>query len=274
MLNLFFKVYLNQLCSERNAESDILAKRSSGDGFWGQSGRNVSIIYAGGDDLFIVGAWDDTVELAFDIQSEFERFTWGRPYDKGGISGGLTLSQPKFPLYQMAFLSSEAEAFAKHDLAGRDEMTPKNRIALFFDHSKRQRKMRLEKRGREYRNRYMLSMTWGLAHEFLLPMMKVYIECGKLSGDANERMSFNVDKFSFATVEKWFAVIRKYQDSNFLYLPTMARVMSSIEKEFNDNADIFKRLTALLYTRKEGTETWISHFHIALNWLAYLRRTA
>lgn len=275
LLNLFFKVYLNQICSERKGELDLLAKGNSEDiAMWGQHGRNVSIIYAGGDDLFIVGAWDDTVELAFDIQNLFERFAWGRRQENGGISAGLTLHQPKFPLYQMAHLSSEAEFYAKHDRDRGDRVLAKNRIALFFDHSKRQLKRRLELRGQEYRNRYMLSMTWGVAHDFLLPLMTVFMDCGKLHGDTNDRKSFTVDKFSFATVEKWFAVIAKYQESNLLYLPTMARVMRGIEKEFDDSADLFRRLVAILYTREEGTETWLSHFHIALNWLAYLRRTA
>lgn len=274
MLNLFFKVYLNQICKER--EIDILKKSEAEGDAWGKPGRNVSIVYAGGDDLFIVGAWDDTVELVFDIQLAFERFTYGRPPKDGGISGGLTLHQPKFPLYQMARLSAEAETYAKHDDDG-DGQPQKNRVVLFFDHSKRQRKIRIGQRGREYRNRYMLSMTWVMAHDFLLPLMKIYTACGKLNGDANERKYFSVDKFSFATIEKWFAVIEKYQQSNQLYLPTMARVMRSIEHGFgNDRNDtaLFEELVACLYTTEQGKQNWISHFHIALNWLAYLRRTA
>lgn len=270
MLNLFFKVYLNHICKER--KTDILKKSEAEGSAWGKPGRNVSIVYAGGDDLFIVGAWDDTVELAFDIQQTFKSFTLGRPAKDGGISGGLTLHQPKFPLYQMARLSAEAEAYAKHDDDG-DGLQRKNRISLFYDHSKLHRKRRL---GKSQRSRYMLSMEWQLAHAFLLPLMGVYQRCSPPSPKfkADERKRMEVDKFSFGTIEKWFAVIEKYQRSNQLYLPTMARVMRGIEHGFRNDTTLFEELVTCLYTTEQGKQNWISHFHIALNWLAYLRRTA
>lgn len=270
MLNLFFKVYLSQICRERKA--DILKRNVSEPLAWGKPGRNVSVIYAGGDDLFIVGAWDDTVELTFDIQQVFEAFSCGRSENDGGISGGLTLHQPKFPLYQMARLSAEAESYAKKDEEG-DGQPQKNRISLFYDHSKLGRKMRLAPLER---SRYMLSMEWALFDEFLLPLMKVYQRCFKKTDfKPQERKSIEVDKFSYGTIEKWFAVIEKYQRSNQLYLPTMARVMRGVEREFGDDSStLFKDLVKYLYTNEKGTENWISHFHIALNWLAYLRRNA
>lgn len=270
ILNIFFKVYLNQICLDR--KTNILKKSETVDRIWGNPGRNVSIIYAGGDDLFIVGAWDETVELAFDIQKAFESFTYGRPKNEGGISGGLTLHQPKFPLYQMASLSAEAEAYAKHDDDG-DGQQRKNRISLFYDHSKLHRKKRL---GHHYRSRYMLSMDWSLGYAFLLPLMGVYRRCFKQPDfKASEKKCIEVDKFSYGTIEKWFAVIEKYQLSNQLYLSTMARVMRGIEHEFHDeDTTLFEELVTYLYTTEKGKENWISHFHIALNWLAYLRRTS
>ncbi|HWR28240.1 MAG TPA: type III-A CRISPR-associated protein Cas10/Csm1 [Negativicutes bacterium] len=268
MLNLFFKVYLNQISATRSV--DILGKNGAQNDEWGKAGRNVSIVYAGGDDLFIVGAWDDTVELAFDIQKNFKEFSYGRPEGDGGISGGLTLHQPKFPLYQMAHLSAEAEAYAKHDDDGNGQ-PQKNRISLFYDHSKLRRKMRLVPLER---TRYMLSMEWALADQFLLRLMQVYRRCSTVSQKVSERKRMEVDKFSFGTIEKWFSVIEKYQRSNQLYLPTMARVMRGIEKDFGKETDLFEELVTYLYTSEEDKKNWISHFHTALNWLAYLRRTA
>ena len=268
VLNIFFKVYLNKICFDR--KTDILKKSEAVDRVWGNPGRNVSIIYAGGDDLFIVGAWDDTIELAFDIQQAFERFTNGRLVKDGGISGGLTLHQPKFPLYQMARLSAESEAYAKYDDDG-DGLQRKNRISLFYDHSKLHRKKRL---GHHNRSRYMLSMEWSLANKFLLPLMGVYRRCFSPVLSAEHRNYIEIDKFSLGTIEKWFAVIEKYQLSNQLYLPTMARVMRGIEHEFDEKeTTLFEDLATYLYTTDTGKKNWISHFHIALNWLAYLRRT-
>jgi CRISPR-associated protein Csm1 len=64
------------------------------------------IIYAGGDDLFIVGAWDKLVTLAERIQAEFRRYT-GNP--NLTISAGISLmDRPKFPLYLAAKQAKEA----------------------------------------------------------------------------------------------------------------------------------------------------------------------
>ncbi|NTW63094.1 MAG: type III-A CRISPR-associated protein Cas10/Csm1 [Chlorobiaceae bacterium] len=270
MLNLFFKLHLNHICANRSF--DLLKKNKAEHEEWGKPGRNVSIIYAGGDDLFIVGAWDETVELAFDIQKEFECFTAALPKGANGISGGLTLHQPKFPLYQMARLSAEAEAYAKGDRDDGELKPKKNRISLFYDHSKVNRKMRL---GNVERSRYMLSMEWALAKTFLWPLMEMYQRCFKHTEFQSEtRKSIEIEYFSYSTIEKWFAVIKKYQQSNQLYLPTMARVMKDVEREFSDDdkATLFKNLVSYLYTTEESKRNWISHLHIALNWLTYLRR--
>ncbi|AOS83487.1 type III-A CRISPR-associated protein Cas10/Csm1 [Chlorobaculum limnaeum] len=277
MLNLFFKVYLNEICAgnlgKEEKPTDIVGKNyqeKNPDGT--NKGRNVSVVYVGGDDLFILGAWDETAELAFDIQRCFACFTGGS-FDsekKGcGISGGLTLHQPKFPLYQMAQKSGEAEHVAKNDKDTIYGDIEKNRIALFYDDSKYQRRLKMKT---PERYRYMLSMTWNLSGDFLIPLMKTYCECGSLKSQ-DGRLVLEIDKFSYQTIEKWFAVIEKYQESYMLYLPTMARVMKQVEEGKNMNADLFKKLFSYLYTNEESKKNWISHLHIALNWLSFLRRT-
>ncbi|NTU50507.1 MAG: type III-A CRISPR-associated protein Cas10/Csm1, partial [Desulfobulbaceae bacterium] len=230
MLNLFFKVYLKRICTGNLdgelKETDIIGKK-----YAENNGRNVSVIYSGGDDLFILGAWDETTELAFDIQRCFSLFT-GETLNKEkkivaeglGISGGLTLHQPKFPLYQMARKSGEAEHLAKRDKDFNHDDVKKNRIALFHDDAKVQRKLKMQ-----HPARYMLSMTWNLGNAFLLPLMETYRKCGKLK-EQEERLVLEIEKFSYQTIEKWFAVIDKYQYSNMLYLPTMARVMNAVKR--------------------------------------------
>jgi CRISPR-associated protein Csm1 len=266
LLNLFFKVYLNNICAGNLnglTPANILDKDYS-------KGRNVSVIYAGGDDLFIVGAWDETAELAFDIQKCFHQFTGGdanTSSNRLGISGGLTLHQPKFPLYQMAKKSGDAESVAKNDTDKPNGEKEKNRIALFFGDSKEQRKSQLAKK-----EHYMLSMKWSLANEFLLPLMEVYGECGRTK-ESNNRTVFEIDKFSSSTIEKWFAVIEKHQETGKMHLPTMARVMSQIQKDPKMDETLFQKLTSYLYTNDTSKQNWISHLHIALNWLSYLRRT-
>ena len=265
LLNLFFKVYLNQICGER--KTDIVLKNNAVDHEYGKVGRNVSVIYAGGDDLFIVGAWDETVELSFDIQQDFECFTQGR-----GISGGLTLHQPKFPLYQMARRSVEAEKFAKLDKDKETDRKEKNRIALFFDDEKMNRSKLVTK---EIPQRYMLSMTWSLGKDYLVPLMKLYSKCGKCNGNADDRKVFELRKntISYQTIEKWFLVLATYRSTGRLYLPLMACVLNEVEKTFGaaDRA-IFDELYSFLYTKSYTEELYLANLHIALNWLSYLRR--
>ena len=267
MLNLFFKVYLNLICCER--KTDIIGKNASLKEEYGKSGRNVSVIYSGGDDLFIVGAWDETVELAFDIQKSFEGFINGRGI---GISGGLTLHQPKFPLYQMARRSEDAEKFAKHDKDKEHKPAEKNRIALFYDEEKMRQLNRIPM---STPNRYMLSMTWGLGANYLLELMKVYSLCGKQIGKDQDRKVFELNRntISYQTIEKWFQVLVIYRLKARLYLPIMARVLKDLEDAFGvDEGGIFKKLFQYLYTKPYTEELYLANLHIALNWLSYLGR--
>ncbi len=69
------------------------------------------IIYAGGDDLFIIGSWNQLPEFAKKIRSEFREFCCMNPVFS--ISGGLTLQRGKYPIYKGAQIAGEAEKKAK-----------------------------------------------------------------------------------------------------------------------------------------------------------------
>ncbi len=68
-------------------------------------------VYSGGDDLFFVGSWDATVELARRIRRDLVRFTVRTDL---GISGGIALVHEKYPLYLAAEEAASAEHNAKH----------------------------------------------------------------------------------------------------------------------------------------------------------------
>lgn len=70
------------------------------------------IQYAGGDDLFVVGAWDALPVFAERVRDAFREFTGKNP--AFGLSGGIVLVESKFPLYQAAQLAEDAEHRAKH----------------------------------------------------------------------------------------------------------------------------------------------------------------
>lgn len=68
-------------------------------------------IYSGGDDLFIVGAWDVLPHLALKLTADFEAYVTGNTAVHA--SGGLTLHGGKFPLYQAARAAEQALDAAK-----------------------------------------------------------------------------------------------------------------------------------------------------------------
>ena len=70
----------------------------------------LNIIYAGGDDLFVVGRWDKVIDFAERIHQETkDRFG----NDGISISGGIAVVQPKFPISKAAELAGDAENAAK-----------------------------------------------------------------------------------------------------------------------------------------------------------------
>lgn len=96
-LELFFAGHLNGVCR------DVAAQ--------GKHDNMLYVIYAGGDDLFVVGAWDRMPLLAERIRKDFSAYTGHNPHLT--LSGGVTLEGRKFPLYRAAERAGEAEGKAK-----------------------------------------------------------------------------------------------------------------------------------------------------------------
>lgn len=110
-MSYFFKVYLNSLAEER--QQNFLDHQSTYG--WQNLSKNkrdnLLFIYAGGDDLFVTGAWNELVEFAFDVYQSFRAYTGHHPDIT--LSGGISLSGPKYPLYQSAEDAGYAEGAAK-----------------------------------------------------------------------------------------------------------------------------------------------------------------
>lgn len=84
------------------------------------------ILYSGGDDLFIVGRWDKTIELAKEIRNEFKK--WVCNSKKLTLSGGIALMPGKFPILKAAKEAEKAEKLAKDHIVNGVE---KNAFTLF-----------------------------------------------------------------------------------------------------------------------------------------------
>jgi CRISPR-associated protein Csm1 len=107
-LDYFFKGYLNELRSNNEYKDSI------------------QIIYAGGDDIFVMGKWDKIIDFAEDVRNDFKSYVCGNP--TLSISGGIAIVTPKFPISKAAKGAEKGEDNAKdHYFDGKK----KNAITLF-----------------------------------------------------------------------------------------------------------------------------------------------
>lgn len=94
-LHLFFAGYLHQILTDY---------------------QQSQIIYAGGDDVFIIGSWDELPEVALKIRQEFQKYCADNPHFT--LSGGIATVGGKYPISRAAELAGEAEERAKNLLRG------------------------------------------------------------------------------------------------------------------------------------------------------------
>lgn len=80
------------------------------------------ITYSGGDDLLIIGPWDDTIRLAERISEEFLRFTCENPAIT--LSAGVAIVSSRLPV-------ARAVSIAEEHLEKAKSMEGKNRVAVF-----------------------------------------------------------------------------------------------------------------------------------------------
>ena len=104
-MSLFFKSYINPILEAPEPDGSHLA---------------VAIVYSGGDDVFLVGAWNSVIAAAQRIQEAFAAFCGGSLT----LSAGISIHPDTFPIRMAAAQSAELEDRAKQ--------TPgKNSLALF-----------------------------------------------------------------------------------------------------------------------------------------------
>lgn len=107
-LSLFFKLHINKILT--NSSYSIDKKENHG--------RNVTICYSGGDDLFIVGAWNEIIELSVDIRRKFEQYTQGTLT----LSAGIGIYKDSYPISAIAREVADLEEASKA-LPGKNAVT-------------------------------------------------------------------------------------------------------------------------------------------------------
>lgn len=105
-MSLFFQLYINEILSGRYGAKKPLA---------------VSIVYSGGDDVFLVGAWNNVIQAANWVQKAFSDYTCGALT----ISGGIGIFDDHYPIRAAAAQTAELEDRAKSE--------PEKNAVSFFD---------------------------------------------------------------------------------------------------------------------------------------------
>ncbi len=75
--------------------------------------RNIYTVYAGGDDLLLVGPWRTLLTFALYLRNQFRRYVCHHPDIT--LSAGITVCHSRFPLAQAAEQADRALIKAKHD---------------------------------------------------------------------------------------------------------------------------------------------------------------
>ncbi|HII61493.1 type III-A CRISPR-associated protein Cas10/Csm1 [Pyrococcus horikoshii] len=120
-MDYFFKFYLKQII--RGYYEDVIGYVPSL-GEWRER-PNVVVVYAGGDDFFIVGAWNEIFELAFRVRNAFSSYTGNNLT----ISMALGYFHPKTPIYRVAEVMKERLDIAKDE--GRNAVYIVDRLGTF-----------------------------------------------------------------------------------------------------------------------------------------------
>ncbi len=111
MLDFFFSAYLPFLLQKEKIFSDTYT------------------VFAGGDDLFLIGPWENMVRLADKLYQDFRRYTANNPNIT--LSATVTLVKPRFPVNTAAHLAEEGLKKAKD--GGRDKLCVFNELVAWKD---------------------------------------------------------------------------------------------------------------------------------------------
>lgn len=89
----------------------------------------IHINYSGGDDLLVLGPYDDIICFAQELRNKFKE--WTANNDSINLSGGISIISPKFPIGKAVDMSEEFLEVSKS--CGRDKITVFGEIVDWYD---------------------------------------------------------------------------------------------------------------------------------------------
>ncbi|MBD3211386.1 MAG: type III-A CRISPR-associated protein Cas10/Csm1 [Candidatus Lokiarchaeota archaeon] len=144
-LKLFFKYWINEICKGEIMEEDISDIQYFTDlnsinpnsdfltDFIKRIENNLYLLYSSGDDLFLIGHWNDIIILAELIKNIFSKYVLENEFIT--ISAGIIIIDPKFPLYQAADKAGSSEEKAKNN-EGKDSLCLMDKVYKWKDFQK------------------------------------------------------------------------------------------------------------------------------------------
>ncbi|MEW6139416.1 MAG: type III-A CRISPR-associated protein Cas10/Csm1 [Thermodesulfobacteriota bacterium] len=81
--------------------------------------REIYTVFAGGDDLFLIGPWNRTIDLARHLRASFAEYVCNNP--EGHLSAGIAFEKPHTPVEQIAEAAEHALRCSKD--GGRNKVT-------------------------------------------------------------------------------------------------------------------------------------------------------
>jgi len=167
-------------------------------------GKNVVLGYSGGDDLFILGGWEDILQFAYEMQMEFRRFTGNN--EKITYTASFVVFNEKESISKVKEIADQAEGYGKK--SGRNCLVLSHGIRKKFEN----RRAILEK---------TQHVSW---EEFTQKTYKIYEELSRLAN--------SVDR----------SVIRKALELSLEDSPLNKAFLAYIEARENDQDRDFANL--------------------------------
>ncbi len=90
---------------------------------------DIYTVFSGGDDLFLIGKWDDIINFSFELKKEFTRYTCNS--SQISFSAGIALLKPGFPITDFYYLSENSLEKSKHYNSKNFKFTSKNALTVF-----------------------------------------------------------------------------------------------------------------------------------------------
>ncbi|MCC7431005.1 type III-A CRISPR-associated protein Cas10/Csm1, partial [bacterium] len=258
-LDLFFKTKVNEILKKptENENYQPFSKLGSN-----SEERHAAIIYSGGDDLVLVGAWNEVLEIAFEVESEFRKFI-GNNLDLG-ISAGFSIVPQKYPFYLAVKEAQESEKaakknslseknfhfrsgefgnntwetllqnyetgkklFVKTNKEGEKSLSIKNSFCFFYDESLN---------CKEFEGKVRLSVSWQEAKEKIFPIISGLLENAKLE---DNKVNLGVSR---ALISKLFASVDKFRNSEVNDISYQINLIYHIAREKENREMLVKNL--------------------------------